>query len=71
METNDDHEIRLLAEDIGCGGPLARDLLKLAGGDASLVREASGASTSAEGVKAYILDHRISAIDRRVEALEK
>jgi hypothetical protein len=56
--------IRMLAEDIGCGILLARDLLVLAGNDIDLVRKASVECRGAESMKAYIIDRRF----RRVEA---
>lgn len=56
--------IRMLAEDIGCGILLARDLLVLAGDDVELVRKASVECRGAESMKAYIIDHRF----RKVEA---
>ena len=57
-------EVRDLAADIHCGSPLAYDLLMLAGGDASLVREASSASPGAESMKAYIIDRRFKRIEK-------
>ena len=70
MENNEQMKIRILAEDIGCGGPLARDLLLLAGGDAGLVREASKECNGAESMKAFILDRRISYVENELDASE-
>jgi hypothetical protein len=54
-----------LAIDCRCGVKLARDLLRLAGDDFDLVREASHACPNGfESVKAYIIDIRISRIER-------
>ena len=54
-----------LAIDCRCGVKLARDLLRLAGDDFDLVREASQACPNGvESVKAYIIDRRISRIER-------
>lgn len=47
-----------LAQDIGCSEPLARDLLRLAGGDSQLVAEASRECKGVESMKAYIIDRR-------------
>lgn len=47
-----------LAADIQCGPRLAEELLTLAGGDASLVRDASMLSQGINSVKAFIIDHR-------------
>ena len=47
-----------LAADIHCGPSLAHDLLTLAGGDASIVRDASMACGKAESMKAFIIDRR-------------
>lgn len=58
----DDREFREkvndLAADIHCGPSLARDLLILAGDDASIVRDASLACDKAESMKAFIIDRR-------------
>ncbi len=58
MIESKDEDIRLLAEDLHCGVPRARDLLALAGDDANLVREASDECHGVNSVKAYIVDHR-------------
>jgi hypothetical protein len=47
-----------LAADIHCGPSLAHDLLTMAGGDASIVRDASLVCDKAESMKAYIIDRR-------------
>lgn len=47
-----------LATDIHCGPSLARDLLTLAGGDASIVRDASAMCDKAESMKSFIIDRR-------------
>lgn len=52
-----------LAADIHCGVSLAEDLLILAGGDASIVRDASLMCRKAESMKAYIIDHRFRKIE--------
>lgn len=57
MET-DDKRVRQLAEDIHCGVPLAHDLLKLAGDDAQMVRDASAKCHGVDAMKAYIIDRR-------------
>lgn len=53
-----DKMVNDLAADIHCGPSLARDLLTMAGGDASIVRDASLLCTKAESMKAYIIDRR-------------
>lgn len=53
----------MLAEDIGCGILLAKDLLMLAGDDELLVREASTKCRGAESMKVYIIDHRFRKIE--------
>ena len=53
-----------LAADIQCGPSLARDLLILAGNNAQLVRDASMMCTSAESMKAYIIDRRFKQIEQ-------
>lgn len=47
-----------LAADIQCGPRLAEELLALAGGDESLVREASMMQYGINAVKASIIDRR-------------
>lgn len=59
----DKEDVRDLAEDIGCGFALARDLLRLAGGDAQIVRDASIRCSRVESMKAYIIDRRIAKIE--------
>jgi hypothetical protein len=59
----DDERIAELAADLGCGSPLVTDLLRLAGGDVSLVREASRNCSRIESVKAYIIDKRIARVE--------
>jgi hypothetical protein len=56
-----------LAQSIGCGGLLARDLLVLAGDDADLVREASDKCVGAESMKAYIIDSRFRSLEKERE----
>ena len=62
-ESDEYFKVRFLAVDLGCGAPLARDLLTLAGGDDGLVRRASMLCKGAESMKAYILDHRIKQVE--------
>jgi hypothetical protein len=47
-----------LAAEIHCGPSLAHDLLTMAGGDASIVRDASIMCSKAESMKAFIIDRR-------------
>ena len=56
-------QIRMLADAIGCGDGLARDLLVLAGGDTSIVLEASVHCIGINSVKAYIIDRRIARLE--------
>lgn len=63
-ETKEQRQVRILAEDIGCGGGLARDLLVLANGDEHLVRKASELCRGAESMKAYIIDHRFRNLEQ-------
>lgn len=51
-------KVNNLAADIHCGPSLARDLLILAGDDASIVRDASLACDKVESMKAFIIDRR-------------
>lgn len=51
-------QVNNLAADIHCGTSLARDLLIMAGRDASIVRDASAACDTAESMKAFIIDRR-------------
>ena len=53
----------MLADAIGCGDGLARDLLVLAGGDTSIVLEASVHCIGINSVKAYIIDRRIARVE--------
>lgn len=55
--------VREVASDINCSCPLAYDLLKLAGWDADLVREASRHSHGVESVKADIIDRRFRKLE--------
>lgn len=57
-------DVLVLAEDINCGTSLALDLLRLAGGDASLVRKASDKCVGVESLKAYIIDHRFRKVEK-------
>lgn len=52
-----------LAIDIQCSVALARDLLRLAGGNAQIVRDASAACQGVESMKAYIIDQRVAKIE--------
>lgn len=52
-----------LAADIQCGVALARDLLRLAGGNAQIVRDASAECQGVESMKAYIIDRRVARIE--------
>lgn len=63
MEGKAERRIRMLAEDMGCGGQLARDLLVLAGDNEELVREASSKCRGVESVKAYIIDTRFRRLE--------
>lgn len=63
----EDRRVLDLARDIRCGPSLARDLLTLAGGDASLVREASAECRGVESMKAYIIDRRFQKSEDRSE----
>ena len=54
-----------LADEIGCSSASTRDLLALSGSNAELVREASMKRTTIEGMKAYVVDHRISKIEEK------
>lgn len=58
-----EEKVRLLAEDLHISGALARDLLMLAGGNVSLVHEASDKCFGIQSVKAYIIDHRIAKLE--------
>ncbi len=53
-----------LARQVRCSTGLARDLLTLAGNDKELVIEASDSASRIEAVKAYIVDARLSKIER-------
>jgi len=64
--TKDMKEIQQLSEDIGCGVCLARDLLLLADGDVHLVHKASKSGDNVESVKTYILNERLTRLERRV-----
>jgi hypothetical protein len=64
VEGKRERRLRALAEDLHCGVPLARDLLKLAGDDANLVREASEMCAGVESVKVYIIDKRFNKIEQ-------
>lgn len=59
-----DDKVIILANEIRCGPSLARDLLLLAGGDANIVRKASETCHGIESLKAYIIDARISKIEK-------
>lgn len=59
----DEERVAELASDIQCGTPLARDLLKLAGGDASLVRKASEACHNVASLKVYIINERFRKLE--------
>ena len=54
-----------LASDIQCGTPLALDLLRLAGGDADLVRRASDACkhNGVASLKVYIINERFKKLE--------
>ena len=58
-------DVMSLARDIGCGDKLTLDLMRYAGGDADLVREASMMCSGVDSLKSYIIDHRISRIERK------
>lgn len=53
-----------VADKIGCGDLLARDLLALAGGDEDLVLRSSGEVMGIESVKALIIDGRFRKIEQ-------
>lgn len=58
----DDKAFRQLANDLAaeihCGPSLAADLLTLAGGDSSIVRDASMFCDRVESMKSFIIDRR-------------
>lgn len=58
----DDKAFRQLANDLAaeihCGPSLAADLLTLAGGDSSIVRDASMCCDKVESMKVFIIDRR-------------
>lgn len=56
-----------LARQVRCSTGLARDLLTLAGNDSGLVLEASDSASRIEAVKAYIVDARLSKIERSLK----
>ena len=57
-------DMKELSDRIGCGYPLARDLLILAGGDKDIVIDASESTTEGiETVKAKIIDKRFNNIE--------
>lgn len=64
MKEKEYKRINDLAADIHCGPSLARDLLTLAGDNAQLVRDASMLCTSAESMKAYIIDRRFRKVEQ-------
>lgn len=64
LEGSKERRLRMLAEDLHCGVPLVRDLLVLAGDDASLVREASDRCAGIESVKAYIINRRFDKLEK-------
>ena len=55
-------DMKELSDRIGCGYPLARDLLILAGGDKDIVIDAS-TTEGIETVKAKIIDKRFNNIE--------
>lgn len=59
-----DEEVANLAADLHCGPALVRDLLKWAGGNEDLVREASRKCDNANQMKAYIIDKRVGRIEK-------
>ena len=68
MDVNCDmRQLRQLSEDMGCGIPLAYDLLMMADGDEELVREASARCVGIGSVKTYIFCKRM---DKLVEKME-
>lgn len=67
----DEERIADLAADIQCGTRLAYDLLLLAGGDESLVREASSACQGIASVKAYIVSKRLKGITDAIDMHER
>lgn len=56
--------VEMLANDIGCGILLAKDLLILAGGDEGLVRWASTVSKGINQMKAIIIDARFKKVEK-------
>lgn len=64
MATDMDRVI-MVATRIKCGPSLARDLLLLAGDDATLVYKASEKCHGVESVKAYIIDQRIRKLEKK------
>lgn len=55
----------MVATRVKCGPSLARDLLLLAGDDASLVYKASEKCHGIESVKAYIIDQRMRKLEKK------
>ena len=64
INVQDRERVAEVSADIHCGYFLTRDLLVLAGGDELLVYDACNARRGIESVKAYIIDKRISKIDK-------
>ncbi len=60
-----------LADEIGCGIPLARDLLLLADNDIELVKHASETGRTIEGVKAIIIQTQLRHIKKELRDLRK
>ena len=60
-------QLRQLSEDIGCGIPLAYDLLLMAGGNEELVREASARCVGLGSVKTYIFCKRLDELVEEIE----
>ena len=58
------NQVELLAQEIGCGFKLARDLLILAGEDEKLVIKASNMCNGVESMKAFIIDERFKKIEQ-------
>ena len=54
-----------VADQIGCGDLLARDLLTLAGGDEDLVLSSSSEVMGIESVKALIIDGRFRKLESK------
>lgn len=71
MTTIERKDVIELSEEIRCSPGLAKDLLFMAGGDKSIVKQASADSTRLDEVKAKVLDLRISKLERKEDEPEE